>query len=72
LAKLYLAKAFGRGRPRWLENWVDRATGQTLRVDENDLWICSQAREHNLVMTTGDKKINRIHRADPLVRVSVL
>ena len=71
LAKLYLAKAFGRSRPRWLENWVDLATGQTLQVDENDLWISAQAREHNLVLLTGDRKIDRISRADPLVRLSL-
>jgi predicted nucleic acid-binding protein len=71
LAKLYLANAFRRGRPRWLENWVDRATGQILQVDGNDLWICAQAREHNLVLLTGDRKIDRIGRADPLVRLSI-
>ena len=48
LAKLYIAKAFARDRPRWLENWVDQATGQRLQVDENDLWMCAQARERNL------------------------
>ncbi|MGA8381479.1 MAG: PIN domain-containing protein [Stellaceae bacterium] len=72
LAKLYLAKAFARDRPRWLENWVDQATGQRLQVDENDLWMCAQARERNLVMLTADRKMDRIARADPLVRLSFI
>ncbi len=72
LAKLYLAKAFRRDRPRWLENWVDQATGQRLQVDENDLWMCAQARERNLIMLTVDRKMDRIERADPLVRISFI
>ena len=70
LAKLYLARAFGRDRPRWLENWVDQATGQRLQVDENDLWMCAQARERNLIMLTADRKMDRIARADPLLRLA--
>lgn len=72
LAKLYLARAFRRDRPRWLENWVDHATGQRLQVDENDLWMCAQARERNLVMLTADRKMDRIARADRLVRLSFI
>jgi predicted nucleic acid-binding protein len=55
-----------------LENWVDQATGQRLQVDENDLWMCAQARERNLVMLTADRKMDRIARADPLVRLSLV
>jgi predicted nucleic acid-binding protein len=72
VAKLYLAKAFGRDRPRWLETWVDQATGKRLQVDENDLWMCAQARERNLIMLTADRKMDRIARADPLVRLSFI
>src|SRR3954468_2241960 len=32
-------------RPRWVEEWTDRATGQKLQADENDLWLCAQALE---------------------------
>jgi predicted nucleic acid-binding protein len=67
LAKTYLAKAMRRERPRWLENWVDKATGQTLQVDENDLWMCAQARERNLVLVTADAKMQRVSQADPTV-----
>jgi predicted nucleic acid-binding protein len=72
LAKRYLSKAFGRDRPGWLENWVDQATGQRLQVDENDLWMCAQARERNLVMLTADRKMDRIAAADSLVRLSFI
>jgi predicted nucleic acid-binding protein len=72
LAKTYLAKALRRDRPRWLENWVDRATGQVLQVDENDLWMCAQARERNLVLITADAKMGRITKADSLVRLHII
>lgn len=69
LARKYLLRVFRRDRPRWLENWVDKATGQTLQVDENDLWICAQARERDLVLVTADLKIDRIAKADPSLRI---
>ena len=72
LAQKYLAKALRGNRPRWLENWIDKATGQTLQVDENDLWMCAQARERNLVLLTADKKLTRVSTADPAVRLQVI
>lgn len=72
LATMYLAKVLRRDRPRWLENWVDRSTGQTLQVDENDLWICAHARERNLVLVTADARMDRIARADSAVRLLVV
>src|SRR6185437_15496259 len=54
LAKKYLVKAARRDRPRWLENWVDKATGQALQVDENDLWLCAQAKERDIILATAD------------------
>ena len=60
LAAHYLAKALRKDRPRWLENWVDKATGQMLQIDENDLWIHAQARERNLVVVTADGNQKRI------------
>ena len=68
LAKTYLRNALRKDRPRWLEEWVDKATGQKLQVDENDLWMCAQARERNLVLITTDRKISRISQADPTVQ----
>lgn len=49
LATTYLAKVLRRDRPRWLESWVEKSTGQAVQVDENDLWICAQARERFLL-----------------------
>jgi tRNA(fMet)-specific endonuclease VapC len=73
LATTYLAKALRSDRrPRWLENWVDKATGQALQVDENDLWMCAQARERDLVLITADAKMERISKADPLVRLQII
>lgn len=72
LATTYLAKVFRRDRPRWLENWVDKATGQALQVDENDLWMCAQARERNLVLITADAKMERISKADSSVRLRII
>lgn len=73
LAQHYLAKAFGKqGRPRWIEDWIDRATGQKLQLDENDLWICAQARERKLVLITSDADIERVAKADPAVRVHLV
>lgn len=72
LAKTYLEKAIRNDRPRWLENWIDKATGQTLQVDENDLWMCAQARERNLILVTADAKMVRISTADPAVRIKII
>jgi predicted nucleic acid-binding protein len=60
-------------RPRWIENWKDRVTGETLQIDENDLWICAQARETNLILITTDKKlVTRISPADPSSRFRLI
>ncbi len=72
LAKTYLAKWMRKDRPRWVENWVDKATGQHLQVDENDLWICAQAREHDLILVTADHGIRRIAQADPAVQLLLI
>ena len=69
LAEKYLAKANRRGRRRYLEDWVDKNTGQILQIDENDLWMCAQARERNLVLVTADNRIARIARADSALRL---
>jgi predicted nucleic acid-binding protein len=68
----YLAKALRRDRPKYVEDWVDQATGRALGVDENDLWMCAQAKERGLVFVTGDGKIQRIADADPDVRILVI
>ena len=72
LARKYLAKASRRDRPRWVEEWVDKASGQKLQIDENDLWICSQAKERDLIVVTTDRRMRRIPDADDEVRLRVL
>ena len=72
LAKQYLAKASRRDRPRWVEEWVDRTSGQKLQIDENDLWICSQAKERDLTVVTSDRRMRWIRDADSDVRLRIL
>lgn len=72
LAIKYLAKPLRRDRPKYVEDWVDKATGKALGVDENDLWMCAQAKERDLVLVTADGKMQRIADADPEVRLLIL
>lgn len=67
LAKRYLPKANRRDRPRWLEEWPLNNSGQRLQVDENDLWLCAQAKERSLTLLTADSGIQRVADADPEV-----
>ena len=72
LAAKYLDKALRRDRPRWVEDWIDRATGKRLQVDDNDLWICAQAKERNLTVVTADRRMNRVSNADRDVRLHMV
>ena len=56
-ARLFLkfAPAEKRKKLRLPEQLLDPATGKELGIQENDLWIASQAIEHNLVLVTHDK-----------------
>lgn len=65
LAVAHLPTLIRAQRPRWVDQWVDRVTQETLQIDENDLWICAQAREWNLTLfTTDEKMVTRICQAD--------
>jgi len=72
LATKYLVKPLRRDRPKYVEDWVDKATGKALGVDENDLWMCAQAKERYLVLVTTDGKMQRIADADPEVHLLIL
>lgn len=72
VANKYLNKVLKKDRPRWIEEWVDQYTGCKLHIDENDLWLCAQAKERNLVLLTVDKKILRITDADPEIRIETI
>jgi tRNA(fMet)-specific endonuclease VapC len=66
IATTYLSTFIRANRPHRLENWLDRVTGERLQIDENDLWICAQAKEWNLTVITTDKKmVERVSKADP-------
>ena len=61
-----------RDRPKYIEEWVNQATGKALGIDENDLWMCAQAKERDLILVTGDAKMQRIADADSDVRLLIL
>jgi predicted nucleic acid-binding protein len=66
LAVAHLPGLLRSQRARWIDQWVDRVTGENLQVDENDVWICAQARERNLIIVTTDEKmVIRMVKADP-------
>src|SRR5579862_2097169 len=50
-------------RGHFLENWIDQATGLRLGVNENDLWICSQALERDIFVVSTDGDFERIREA---------
>jgi tRNA(fMet)-specific endonuclease VapC len=72
VAAKYLGKALRRDRPKYIEDWIDKATGKALGIDENDLWMCAQSKERDLVLVTGDGKMQRIGDADSDVRLLIL
>lgn len=62
-----------RRPPRWLENWQDRASGQVLQVDENDLWIVAQAIERDYLLITCDQRLaDRFQPVISELRLSVI
>jgi predicted nucleic acid-binding protein len=54
---------------RWIEDWVDMGSGKQLQIDENDLWICAQAKERDLTVVTGDDDIRNLISFDSDLRV---
>ncbi len=59
-AKLFLRYA-PRGRRRgigtkYVEDLSELATGKELGIQENDLWIVSAAKTHNLIFVTRDRR----------------
>jgi tRNA(fMet)-specific endonuclease VapC len=67
LAKHYLPTSKKEFRKKHVEEWVDQFTGKPLAVDDNDIWVCAQARETNFTVVAGDK-MERIRQADPLLK----
>lgn len=73
LANTHLSSLLQSNRPRWIDQWPTRVRGETLQIDENDLWICAHARERNLILTTTDvNMVERISVADPELRFQLV
>lgn len=72
LAIYYLPNVTKQFRRRYVEDWIDKFTGKALHVDDNDLWICTQARETNLTVITGDRRMEVINKADPSVKLLII
>lgn len=72
VAQKYLAKVLRKDRPKYIEEWVDKATGKKLGIDENDLWMCAQAKERDLVLVTADARMRRIPDADTEVQLLIV
>jgi tRNA(fMet)-specific endonuclease VapC len=73
IATTYLTTFLRSNRPRWIDQWPARVRGETLQIDENDLWICAQALEHNLVLLTTDRNmVERIQPADSNIRFQLV
>jgi len=73
VATTYLREPLNKAdRKRWIENWVDKTTGQVLQIDENDLWQCAQARGRNLILVTADGRIDRIAKADGALKLLII
>lgn len=47
---------------KWPEDLIDRTTAKKLGVQENDIWLASQAIQYNLILISSDrmKRINEI------------
>jgi tRNA(fMet)-specific endonuclease VapC len=65
----HVYKRPNRKLPRWIEDWIDLGSGKGLQIDENDLWICAQAKERDLILVTTDTDLRTISSYDSEVRV---
>jgi len=68
LASQVLRKARSK-MPRWIEDWIEKGSGKKLQIDENDLWICAQAKERDLTVMTNDDDMRRLATLDGVLRV---
>ncbi|MBR9780954.1 hypothetical protein TH25_24405 [Thalassospira profundimaris] len=74
IGKKFMPRAMAKkgGRRRFVEDWVDETTGKSLGIDENDLWMCAQAKERSLIfLSTDNKMIKRVGQADPSIRLQL-
>lgn len=64
VAKL-IAPGNHKKNPRFVEDWIRHTTGKVLQIDENDLWIASQAIERDVTLVTIDKRFMVFKEAVP-------
>jgi tRNA(fMet)-specific endonuclease VapC len=57
-----------RRKARLPEQLVNPATGLSLGIQENDLWIAAQALEYNLILVSNDR-LTRLREAAPELRI---
>jgi len=65
----HVQKKAGKKLPRWIEDWIALGSEKRLQVDENDLWICAQAKERDLILVSGDSDMRNIQAIDPELRI---
>ena len=65
----HILRRAGSRLTRWIEDWVDMGSAQRLQIDENDLWICAQAKERDLVVVTGDADIRQLASVEPDLKI---
>lgn len=44
-------------RIRWPEDLIDPISAKALGIQENDIWLASQAIQHNLILVTADRML---------------
>jgi len=59
----------GKKMHRWIEDWIEVGSAKRLQIDENDLWICAQAKERDLVVVTGDVDIRQLSSFDSDLKI---
>jgi predicted nucleic acid-binding protein len=59
----------GKKMLRWIEDWIEVGSAKRLQIDENDLWICAQAKERDLIVVTGDVDIRQLSSFDPDLKI---
>jgi predicted nucleic acid-binding protein len=65
----HMQRKSGKKMPRWIEDWIEVGSAKRLQIDENDLWICAQAKERDLVVVTGDVDIRQLSSLDPNLKI---
>jgi predicted nucleic acid-binding protein len=65
----HMQRREGRKLQRWIEDWIEVGSAKSLQIDENDLWVCAQAKERDLVVVTGDMDIRQLSLFDPDLKV---